>query len=90
MSTTARKARKRQRHSDLALRAAPVGRGLPTDTVYVHPPFQHTVKIGTPRAQRAVEVRRADRQVEQALGRPGVYARVLAAVGRIGARFGGR
>jgi hypothetical protein len=90
MSTTARKARKRQRHTDLALREALAARGLPTDSVYVHPPFQHPVKVGTPRAQRAVEVRRAEREVERALGRPGVYTRVLAAMGRIGARFGGR
>ena len=45
MSTTARKARKRQRHNDLALRTALAARGLPRDSVFVHPPFQHPVKV---------------------------------------------
>lgn len=75
MSTTARKARKRQRHNDLALHTALAARGLPTDSVFVHPPFQHPVKISTPIADRAVNVRRREAAAARAVS-PGVIARV--------------
>jgi len=80
MSTTARKNRKRLRHDDLALRAALAARGLPTDSVYVHPPFQHPVKVGTPLAQRTKNVQRRDARLQREIdiaNRRGWLSRLL-------------
>jgi hypothetical protein len=77
MSTTARKARKRTRHSDLSLFDALTARGLPTDTVFIHPPFQHPMKVGTPVAKRASTVNRRDAELTKTL-QVGLVARVLA------------
>jgi hypothetical protein len=65
MSTTARKIRKRRRHASLE-RAAFFG-GTPV------PPFQHPVKVGTPIAERAVSVHRADRRIDATMSRLGLY-----------------
>lgn len=83
MSTTARKARKRQRHNDLALRTALAARGLPTDSVFVYPPFQHPVKVGTPIANRAVNVRRREAATARAVS-PSVIARVARYIRSLG------
>lgn len=80
MSATARKARKRLRHDDLSLRAALAARGLPTDSVYVHPPFQHPAKVGTPIAQRTKTVQRRDARLQREIdiaSRRGWLSRLL-------------
>lgn len=80
MSTTARKARKRLRHDDLSLRDALVRRGLPADSVFVHPPFQHPAKVGTPIAARTTTLQRRDARLQRQIdiaNRRGWLSRLL-------------
>lgn len=85
MSTTARKDRKRLRHDDLSLRDALVRRGLPADSVYVHPPFQHPVKTGTPLELRARTVHRDDARLAKTS--PGLLARVAKIASTLSSRW---
>jgi hypothetical protein len=85
MSTTARKARKRLRHDDLSLRDALVRRGLPADSVYVHPPFQHPVKTGTPVELRAKNVHRDDAKLARVS--PGIVARIASMAAGFASRW---
>lgn len=68
MSTTARKIRKRRRHASVE-RAAFFG-GTPV------PPFQHSVKVATPIAQRAHSMQQTDRIDQAVMSKLGLFSAI--------------